>query len=399
MLTAEEETPAPPSPNEHLVKKLWDEICETRGRALGTRDVEIFKAICDASPEPLLKEDVEVYVIHAILKNDSTRLTNILRLGVVSVKDPPSRKAFEKTMDLFPTYSPQYVCYRDEKETDILGKPLEYLQIAASCGFHECVHVLLEAGANPLAQTPPLKLTALCFAVNACSLKCVEHLWVAGANVDHRDKYGFTVLHKVCMIKEERYTECLKLLVKIGADVNIRAYSNRHMMYPIHAATMYDNAEALRVLLKAGANVNALDVCEKTALMIAACHEKSPCFAPLLEANSDVLLFDENKNTALHLAVRYRATSNVRALLDAGSDPNTVNADGSTPVYSASKHDSPECMKLLLLAGADPKCPQQGVKKLPPLEGQFQRLSRARYVHIMHLMASGSTIAEDALYC
>ena len=83
----------------------------------------------------------------------------------------------------------------------------------------DCLHVLLEAGANVNApnvhQNTPLHLAAVRGYANV-----VAALLEAGADVNRGDHSNFTPLHWACMRYDLHVEPALILLIRNGADVN-----------------------------------------------------------------------------------------------------------------------------------------------------------------------------------
>lgn len=96
----------------------------------------------------------------------------------------------------------------------------------------------------------------------------VEEAIMNGANVNARTKTTWTVLMEVV---DEGITEVAELLLKHGADVNAKSYSDDKFFKgwtALMCAAWNGNTEMAELLLKHGADVNATNYKGKTALGI-----------------------------------------------------------------------------------------------------------------------------------
>ena len=112
----------------------------------------------------------------------------------------------------------------------------------------DCLHVLLEAGANVNApnvhQNTPLHLAAVRGYANV-----VAALLEAGADVNRGDHSNFTPLHWACMRYDLHVEPALILLIRNGAAVNARTSQGRT---PLDYAIIY-RQRLVPILLRAGA--------------------------------------------------------------------------------------------------------------------------------------------------
>ena len=116
----------------------------------------------------------------------------------------------------------------------------------------DCLHVLLEAGANVNApnvhHNTPLHLAAVRGYANV-----VAALLEAGADVNRGDHSNFTPLHWACMRYDLHVEPALILLIRNGAAVNARTSQGRtHLDYAI----IY-RQRLVPILLRAGAALPA----------------------------------------------------------------------------------------------------------------------------------------------
>ena len=136
-----------------------------------------------------------------------------------------------------------------------LEPTVDDLLLMAGQGELDAVKRLLAAG-FPVDATNEVNHTALKSAAWNAQVEVVQHLLSAGADVSHRNVHGFTALH--CAVGSppygtgaERQAECVRLLLKAGADPNAIDQSGGT---PLGDAAWFGCGPAVEVLLKAGAN-------------------------------------------------------------------------------------------------------------------------------------------------
>lgn len=126
---------------------------------------------------------------------------------------------------------------------------------------------------------------------------------------------------------------------------------------PIFMAIRHGSLECLKLLVKAGANVEAKDIENWTALheAVKAGDEKLEILKYLIdECKVDVNSVDDDGWTALHVAARFSATEAVQILVNAGCEVNAKTEDNETAVLLASAQESSaEVLRQLLKNGAD----------------------------------------------
>lgn len=280
---------------------------------------------------------------------------------------------------------------------------------------HECIRMLLAAGANPCASNCHRKSPML-LAVRQDDAEAIKLLLAAGVSPNARlnDK-GELPLHHVLS------AEAARVLLAAGADVNAADSAGYTPLMTADGS----NTALIRLLLQYGADPNACNAAgsvlthlsrrshEVDLLLCAAgaryhadisddvyhaIHDPCSCrlqqliddcpdiiyrvdsdtgYTPLLEAawcgNTDALRILLNAGadagidyrdaeegvSALHasvIACRDSATAkpeNVAALLTAGADINLTDRDGWTPLHSCAHYNLPQIVPLLLKAGAN----------------------------------------------
>uniref|UniRef100_A0A671YG43 Ankyrin repeat domain 52 n=1 Tax=Sparus aurata TaxID=8175 RepID=A0A671YG43_SPAAU len=256
---------------------------------------------------------------------------------------------------------------------DIDGRTALYL--AAQRGFASCVEVLLKHEASYTLKEHKHKWTALhaagvfvclqflflLFVVYRTALMlaalgrhtdCVHILLEKGANADAADKKGFTALHRAAMLGSE---DCVSALLEHGASALCRDSQGRT---PLHLTASLGHTELLRTLLIAAMKADPLDSildyrgCTPTHW--AAYHGHEGCLHILLE-NKLFSNQEGNHFTPLHCAL-VNGHDVAAELLVKTVGPQVVNvsdAKGRTPLHAAAHSGSVAGVQLVLAQGAE----------------------------------------------
>ena len=122
----------------------------------------------------------------------------------------------------------------------------------------------------------------------------------AGADVDHRDRFGYTALHSAAM---RGSPSICRHLIELGSNVN--AVSLTYQRTPLHSLATNGTVDVCGILLDAGADINALD---------------------------------RKNNTPLHVAVQCGSLKLAKVLLEFGADKTITNVYGELPWDILSSH-------------------------------------------------------------
>ena len=137
--------------------------------------------------------------------------------------------------------------------------------IAALAGEHfQTADLLHRNGASPHVQGYR-ETTPLHSAANFVKFEVVQKLIEYGADVDARDRNGWTPLGWASGGHHFKDGSVHRLLLAHGADVNARAVDG---FTPLHRASEYGAPEVVRLLLEHGADVEAISVDGRTALQV-----------------------------------------------------------------------------------------------------------------------------------
>ena len=211
----------------------------------------------------------------------------------------------------------------DNRELPCWGQTA--LMHAAGGGHLDAVRFLLVSGAKVSAKDRSTTGDAeylrqpLHYAMRSKNVVVAEALLDAHANPNAVSYLGFTPLSVAI---EEDNAEAIALLLKRGADVNLKPRTRRYTP-PLHTAVAGHKLALLRLLLEAGAEPDAPNECGET---------------PLMYVGS---------------APEEMAAAMVKDLLKAGAKVRHV-ARGRTPLFSAVIHGNVAAAGELLKAGADP---------------------------------------------
>ncbi|KAL1614683.1 hypothetical protein SLS54_009556 [Diplodia seriata] len=127
---------------------------------------------------------------------------------------------------------------------------------------------------------------------------CVHLLLQCGAEKSSTNDNGSSPLHSA--VKRER-TDCIRLLIESGYDINSQ---DKHGMTPLHYASKGDKEECIRILLAAGSNPNITDELKQASLHHAVKGRNHTCVQLLLEFGADPNVQDGDGLTPLHHASR-----------------------------------------------------------------------------------------------
>lgn len=236
-----------------------------------------------------------------------------------------------------------------------------------------------------------IDLEALVFAVEKRNIELVKSMFDSSGKLNLKNRHGANALIKAVSLDQ---IEIVKLLIKVGADVNF-TYDGEVALYYVTSIEMLD------LLLKAGANPNALDrnnasplirilqgKCKQknslvemvkllldsgadpnlqdrlgfSTLMMAIISKREDIVTLLIQAGANLEITTTDRETALVVAVNKRAINIIKQLIEAGANVNVTNELGTPLLFlpiaynQIYKDDYPEplpIVELLLKAGAN----------------------------------------------
>jgi ankyrin repeat protein len=157
-------------------------------------------------------------------------------------------------------------------------------------------------------SNPEVANNALLFSAERSTVAEVNHNLAEGADINARDKDGFTPLH---MAAGAGHADVVQLLISKGAEVNA---ANKIGVTPLHVAAATGHVDIADLLISKGANVNS--------------------------RRNDGL-------TPLHFAAREGYKNIVELLISKGADINAKSKDGKTPLAYAMERKQDAVVKLL----------------------------------------------------
>ncbi|XP_073324673.1 serine/threonine-protein phosphatase 6 regulatory ankyrin repeat subunit C [Pagrus major] len=228
------------------------------------------------------------------------------------------------------------------------------LHAAAAEGQMDCLLLLVnrEQSADIIDSPDTQGQTALMLAALGRHTDCVHILLEKGANADAADKKGFTALHRAAMLGSE---DCVSALLEHGASALCRDSQGRT---PLHLTASLGHTELLRTLLIAAMKADPLDSIldyrGNTPTHWAAYHGREGCLHILLE-NKLFSNQEGNHFTPLHCAL-VNGHDVAAELLLKTVGPQVVNvsdAKGRTPLHAAAHSGSVAGLQLVLAQGAE----------------------------------------------
>ncbi|KAH8738903.1 extracellular membrane associated protein with a signal peptide [Cryptosporidium ryanae] len=154
------------------------------------------------------------------------------------------------------------------------------------------------------------------------------------------DLEGMTPLHYVSLIQDLESIEIAKVLLKHGADPNVR---DKYKRTPLHTAGLSRNLhpkKMVKILLDAGANPKKKDLSKLTPLHFAVSRNNLPVVSLLVSSknnrnmNEGLLEYfvDVNGNTPLHIAAMFNSGDVLPLLINNKNDPLIENFHGLSPL-------------------------------------------------------------------
>ncbi|OXV11500.1 hypothetical protein Egran_00739 [Elaphomyces granulatus] len=236
-------------------------------------------------------------------------------------------------------------------KTDVLSNRLSPLFRAVEKNHVTIVQNLLNHGASLEARNKKGR-TALMTAAWKNHLEILRILILGGADVNARDLRKRNVLHNLAADRECAWgDEVVHLIFRANCMVDGEDAHDVLGRTPLHWACATGKAHLAEKLLTRSegpkAEVNGVEFRNKTALHIAAAHDRHDIVELLLRHHADVNSKSDGGWTPLHNACDKGCEKIVRILLKAGANLNGQLLNGITPLHLAAQgghRDVVECL-------------------------------------------------------
>jgi ankyrin repeat protein len=222
----------------------------------------------------------------------------------------------------------------------------ESLLKATADGAIDPIKMLLSNGANVNAKDK-FGWTPLHFATAQGSEELAKFLITAGGNINAKDTAGDTPLHQAADLGKDTL---VRLFATNGADVNIK---RKDGSTPLHVAAAKGRRISAEVLIAESADVEAKDSEGQTPLNAAVRFGQRDVIELLISKGADINTKNNNGETLLHISAANGDKDAVDLLVRKGVDVNAKDRWGWTPLQRAARNGNTEIVKLLISKGAD----------------------------------------------
>ncbi|MFC1794190.1 ankyrin repeat domain-containing protein [Planctomycetota bacterium] len=198
------------------------------------------------------------------------------------------------------------------------------------------------------------KTKSLFEAIKKGDVDQVKLLISKGADINEKDKKGWTPLHSAAWYSHKNIAE---LLIAEGANIDETDVSGQTPLYP--AVRSSESNYVAELLIAKGSNAKAKDKVGNTPLHHAVGYwdVNKDVLKLLITKGADVNARNDEGQTPLHLTAlsrkpAYRGDFNSIFLIDNGADVNAKDKHGVTPLYVAVGNGRRDIVELLLAKGA-----------------------------------------------
>lgn len=236
--------------------------------------------------------------------------------------------------------------------------PLMYCMLTQ---YHDIADVLLTHDNDMVDIGDKYGKCAIHIACEVGSVECLKVLLKHGADVNSRTYYGVTALITVCGNKDippETVTEIVGILLEHKANCNLKCY--RDGRSALQMAMISLNVSVIELLLAYGADTSTLDKggrCPTTTLLWY--HRKPDAHGELhedvwvvivmlIQAGAKLNISRYEHSNALCMATLYQYSSLVEYFLYNGADQNVSFYCGITPLQIATRNKDLKTLKILL---------------------------------------------------
>ncbi|KAJ8668006.1 hypothetical protein QAD02_009669 [Eretmocerus hayati] len=238
------------------------------------------------------------------------------------------------------------------------------LHAATIFGSVKRVELLINAGANLEAMTINC-FTSLHLAIS--SEKCdnenfdlIQFLVKSGASLDQPSGKGFNALQTAISVEKVNVVE---YLIQAGADVNKVHHTSATCLHTAIEMDINDEARTkiISLLLNSGITLKTVNVWKGSPLYNAVKLGRVKAVELLIKAGADVHeKFSKKEETCLHAIVKFWSGKNdedrltiIRLLVDAGASMDSSNSEKLTPLHCAIDSGNVKIVEMLIQAGAN----------------------------------------------
>lgn len=224
---------------------------------------------------------------------------------------------------------------------------------AASCnGSLKCFKHLVEKCSANIEQVDNDGTSCLHQACYRGQVEILKYLISKNCNLETKDYYGSTALHKIAYEPGTKQLECAKIILK--NKVLPLEERDDEGQTALLVAVNSNNKEFVSFLLSKGSSPLCLDNDGVTPIHLAAYKGFQEIISLLLKKGRVPIDFtDRDGDTALHKASFSGKEKCISYLLKKKANVNSKNQEGNTPLHFASYQGRTKCVKLLLDNGAD----------------------------------------------
>ena len=221
------------------------------------------------------------------------------------------------------------------------------LHDAAENGNLSGVQTELNKGVDVNLKVDWDKRTPLHFAASKGHKDITELLITQSANVNAKDKYGWTPLHLAAYYGHK---EIAKVLINNGADVNSKRDGGKT---PLDSAIYRKQTETANLLREYGGMTGEKLKLGMTPMHIAAKEGQIKIIKLFLVKGADVNVKTDDESTPLHLSARSGHMEITKILVNEGANVRARDISGSTPLHNAASGDHKGIAELLITKGAN----------------------------------------------
>lgn len=140
------------------------------------------------------------------------------------------------------------------------------LREAAVEGHIRQLEIIIAAGVDINEPSPSCGGTALMAAISGRKTECVKFLLNNKADPNIKNNEGLNALYHAAKLND---VDCVEMLVKVGADINVLTMKNSFAKTPLMVASFFGSNKVVKALVDLGADLNIISGDGKSATEIA----------------------------------------------------------------------------------------------------------------------------------